>query len=62
MVIAWNLLMTFGRMPSFTMLILLIHEHGRTLYFLRSPLISFLRNFQFLSYRYFTCLVIVTPR
>jgi hypothetical protein len=44
------------------MLILLSHEHGRALYFLRSSLISFLRDSKFLSYTSFTCLVRVTPR
>jgi hypothetical protein len=44
-----------------TMLVLPIHEHGRSLHFLRS-LISYLRDLKFLSYRSFTCLVRVTPR
>ena len=39
-------------MSSFTMLILLIHEHRRSFHILRSPLISFFRNF--LSYSSFT--------
>ena len=45
----------------FTMLILTIHEHGRSLHFLRSS-ISFFRNLKLSSYRSFTCLVRVTPR
>jgi hypothetical protein len=44
------------------MLIQPIHEHGRCLHFLRSSLISFLRNLKLLSYRPFTCLVRFTPR
>jgi hypothetical protein len=47
-------------MTSFTMLILLIH--GRSFHLLRSSLISFFRDFKFLSYRYFTWLVRIIPR
>ena len=46
--IASNLYIAFGRMAIFTMLILPIHELGRSLYFLRS-LISFLRDLKLLS-------------
>jgi hypothetical protein len=42
------------------MLILSIHEHRRSLHFLRSS-ISFLRDLKLLSFRSFTCLVRVTP-
>jgi hypothetical protein len=52
----------FGRMVIFTLLVLQIHDHGRCLHFLRSSLISFLRNLKFLSYRSFICLVRVTPK
>jgi hypothetical protein len=48
-------------MAIFTMLFLPIHEHGRSLHFLRSSL-SFSRDLKLLSYRSFTCLVRVTPR
>jgi len=48
--------------PIFTMLILPIHEYGRSLHFLRSSSISFLRNLKFLSYRSFTSLVSGSPR
>ena len=59
---ALNLQIAFGRIAIFPMLILPIHEHGRSFHFLRSSLISFLRDLQFLSYRSFTCLVRVNPR
>jgi hypothetical protein len=36
------------------MLILPIHEHGRSFHLLRSSLISFFRDLKFLSYRSFT--------
>jgi hypothetical protein len=49
-------------MTIFTILILPIHEHGRSFHILRSSLISFFRDLKFLSYRSFTCLVRVTPR
>ena len=45
----------------FTILILSIHEHGRSFHLLRS-LNSFFRDLKFLSYRSFTCLVTVTAR
>jgi hypothetical protein len=45
--IALNLSFAFVRMAIFTILILPIHKHGRFLHFLRSPLISFLRNLNF---------------
>jgi hypothetical protein len=60
--IALTLQIAFGRMASFTMLIWPIHEYRRYLHFLRSSSISFLRHFQLLSYRYFTCLIAITPR
>jgi hypothetical protein len=47
--IALNLLIAFGRTAIFTMLILSIHEHGRSLHFLRSSLISFLKDLKLLS-------------
>jgi hypothetical protein len=43
------------------MVILQIHDHGRSLHFLRSSSISFLRDLKLLSYRSFTCLVRVSP-
>jgi hypothetical protein len=42
--IALNLQIAFGRMAIFTMLILPIYEHGRSLHFLRSSSNSFLRD------------------
>ena len=50
------------RMAIFTVLILSIYEYGRSLHFLRSSSISFLRDFKLLSYRSFTCLLRVIPR
>ena len=47
---------------SNTILILPIHEHGKSFHLLRSSLISFFRDLKFLSYRSFTYLVRVTPR
>jgi hypothetical protein len=44
-----------------TILILLIHEHGRSFHLLRSS-ISFFRDLKILSYRFFTSLVRVIPR
>ena len=49
-------------MAVFTTLILLIHEHGRYFHLLRSSLISFFRDLEFLSYKSFTCFVRVTWR
>lgn len=48
--------------PFFSMLFLPIHEHWRSLHFLRSSMISFLRDLKFLSYRSFTWLFRVIPR
>ena len=45
----------------FTVLILLIHKHGRSFHLVRSPSISFFRNLNLLSCRSLTCLVRVTP-
>jgi hypothetical protein len=45
-----NLYIAFGRMAIFPLLILPIHEHSRSLHFLRSS-ISFLRDMKLLSYR-----------
>jgi hypothetical protein len=51
----------FGRMAIFTMLILPVYQHVRSLHFLRSSLISFWRYLKISLYRSFTCLVTVTP-
>jgi hypothetical protein len=59
--IVLNLWIAFSRMAIFTILILPIHEHRRSLHFLRSSSTSFLRDLKFLSYRSFPCLVRVTP-
>jgi hypothetical protein len=45
-----------------TILLLTIHEHERYFHLLRSSLSSFFRDFKFLSYRSFTCLIRVTQR
>jgi hypothetical protein len=47
-------------MDVFIILILPIHEHGRSFHLLRT-LISFFRDLKFLSYRSFTCSVRDTP-
>ena len=60
MEIALNLQIAFGKMPIFTVLILTIHEHGRSFYL--TSWISFFRDLKFLSYRVFTYLIRVTPR
>jgi len=49
-------------MVNFTILILPIHEHGRSLHLLRSSSIHFFRGLKFISYRSFTCLAKVTLR
>ena len=60
MVIALNLLITFGNIAIFTMLI--FHEHGRSFYLLIASSISFFKDLKFLLYRSFPCSVRVTPR
>jgi hypothetical protein len=42
-------------------LILPVHEHGRSFHLLISSSISFFKDLKFLSYRPFTCLLRVTP-
>jgi hypothetical protein len=59
--IALNLPIAFGKIAIFTILILPIHEHGRSFHLLRSSN-SFFRDLKFLSYRSFTSLVRVTPK
>ena len=59
--IALNLQIAFGKMVIITMLILSIHEHGRSFHLPRF-LITFFRDLYFLLHRSFTCLVRVTPR
>ena len=49
-------------MAIFTILILPIHEHGRSLHFLRTSLISFLRDLKLFWYRSFTYLVRVITK
>jgi hypothetical protein len=51
----------FWQDSHFSILILPIHEHKRSLHLLRSS-ISFFRDLKFLSYKYFTSLVRLTPR
>jgi hypothetical protein len=60
--IALNLYIAFVKMAIFNILILPIHEHGRSFQILRSSSLSFFRDLKFFSYGYFTCLVSVTPR
>ena len=43
------------------MLILSIHEQGRSFNLLLSSSVSFFKDLKFLSYRFFTCLIVVTP-
>jgi hypothetical protein len=62
MAIALNLEIAFGKIAIFTIFILPIHEHGRYFHLLRSSVISFFRDLKFLSYRFFTSLIRVTPR
>jgi hypothetical protein len=52
----------FGKMTIFTMLILLMHDPGRSFHLLISSSITFFKDFKFFSYRSFTCLVRATPR
>ena len=58
--ITLNLLLAFGKMAIFTVLMLSIYEHGRTFHLLRFPSISFLRDLKFLSCMYFTWFVSYT--
>ena len=58
---ALNLLIDFSRVAIFTILILPIHEHGRSLHFLRSSSFAFLRD-NFFLYKSYTCLARVTSR
>ena len=60
--IALNPQISFSQMAIFPILILPIHEHGRSLHLLKSSLIFFFRGLKFLSYISFTCLILVTPR
>jgi hypothetical protein len=52
-----NQQIAFGKMTIFIMLILPIHEHGRSFQLLISSFISFFKNLKFLSYRSFICIV-----
>ena len=51
-----------ARWTFFTILILLINDHGSSFHLLRSSLISLFRDLMFLSFRSFLCFVRVTPR
>jgi hypothetical protein len=55
--IALNLLIAFGKIAIFNILILPIHDHGISFHLLRSSLISFFRDLKLLSYRSFTSVV-----
>ena len=59
--IALNLQIALCRIAIFTILILPIHEHGRSFHLLRTS-ISLFRDLKFFSYRSFTSLVRVTSR
>ena len=56
MVTALSILIAFGKMAIFTILILPIHEHGRSFHFLRYSSISFFKDQMISSYESFTCL------
>ena len=60
--IALNLLIAFGSVAIFTMLILPVHEHERSLNFLRPSSFSFFRDLKLLSCRTFNCLVRILPK
>ena len=61
--IALNLQNAFTKMSILTMLILLIHEQGKSFQLLTSSSIPFfIKGLKFLSYQSFTCLSIVLPR
>ena len=60
--IALNLKIDFCRRAIFRILILPIHELGRSFYLLVSSSISFFMVLRFLLYKSFTCLVSVIPR
>jgi hypothetical protein len=47
----------FGKMDIFTVLILSIHEHGRSFHLLNFSSFSFFRDLKFLSYTSAPCLV-----
>jgi hypothetical protein len=55
--IVFNLYIYFGRMSSFTKLILTIYEYRRSFHLLLSSSIYFLKDLRFLSKSSFTCLV-----
>ena len=58
----WICILILARWPFLTILILPIHEHGRSFHLLIYSLISFFKDLKLLSYRSFTCLVRVIPR
>ena len=53
MEIALNLYISFDKMAIFTVLILPIHEHGKSFHLLRSFPITFITYLKFLPYRFF---------
>ena len=59
--ITLNLWVAFGRMTIFTILILLILEHGRSFHLLLYFPVSFFNGLKFLSYKSFTYLIRITP-
>jgi hypothetical protein len=59
--IAYELQIAFGRMPIFTILILLVHEHGKSFHLVISS-ISFPSGLKLLLYKSFIYLVRVTLR
>ena len=60
--ISLKMQIAFCKITIFTILILPIHEHGRSFRLLRSSSVSFFKDLKFFPYRSFTCLVRVTPR
>jgi hypothetical protein len=60
--IAMNLQIDFGKIHMFNMVILLVHKNGKSFYLLICSSTSFIRDLKCLSYRFFNCLVRVTPQ
>ena len=58
----WIRRLLLARWTFFSILILLINDHGIFFHLLRSSLISLFRDLMFLSFRSFPCFVRVTPR
>ena len=57
MEITLNLYITFGWMSIFIILVLQIHQHGRSFHVLISSSICFFNVLKVFSYKFFTCLI-----